>query len=67
MSEHAEIVRRLRIAREQQGLTYRELGRRCYLGASTIHAWENGDRSPTLFNLLNVARVLGFDLKLVER
>lgn len=67
MSRHSQIMQQLRVARQERGLSYAELGRRCNMGASTLHAWEHGHRSPVLENLIIVARVLGFNLKLEEK
>jgi len=51
-------VQRLRILREQRGLSQRELARLCGLSATQIHKYENNQSDPTSSNLANIAEVL---------
>jgi transcriptional regulator with XRE-family HTH domain len=59
------IGRRLRVEREQQGLTLRELGRRTGVSASTICQLEQGKSWTTLETLCRLSTELRLSLDMV--
>jgi len=50
---------RLRLIRESKGLSQRELGRICGLGANQINRYEGGTSEPTVQTLKTIASHLG--------
>jgi transcriptional regulator with XRE-family HTH domain len=50
---------RLRLLREHRGWSQRELARRCNLGDTQIHKYENEQSDPSSSNLSNIAEQLG--------
>lgn len=52
----------LKLAREQSGLSLRELGRRAGTSHATLLAYENGKKVPTVDTLERIARAAGFAL-----
>ena len=59
-----EVMQRLRVAREQQGLTQAQLGKRLEVSRATINRWETGERTPDLATLEKIAKALGLKLLL---
>lgn len=62
-----ELLEQLRAARLAQGLSQRELGERIGLPQSNIARLESGGADPSLSKILELARALDLDLKLVPR
>lgn len=58
----AEVVRRLREAREARGLSMNALASEAGLSQSMISRLENGAGNPTLDSLLRIAAVLNIEL-----
>lgn len=54
----ATVIRLLREERERQGISGKELAKRCSLNQSTISLTDRGLRKPTLETLLRMASVL---------
>jgi transcriptional regulator with XRE-family HTH domain len=54
----------IRDARLRTGLTQRELAGRASTSQSTIAAYENGRKTPTVDTLLRVLRAAGLDLRM---
>lgn len=54
----ATVIRLLREERERQGISGKELAKRCGLNQSTISLTDRGLRKPTLDTLLRMAAVL---------
>lgn len=67
MSAAADVVTTLRQARKAKGLTQRELGQRVGLPQSHISKIEGGAVDLQLSSLVEVARALDLELKLVPR
>ncbi len=57
--EYAEIGKRVRLAREEAGLSQEELGKLLNCSGVTISTWETGKRRISLEDLHSLARVLG--------
>ncbi|MCL6563107.1 MAG: helix-turn-helix domain-containing protein [Firmicutes bacterium] len=55
----AELGQRLRLCREAQGLSQRELAQRIHANQGTLSRWESGLRMPGGRSLLALARALG--------
>ena len=49
----------LKSYRKAAGLTQQALAERLHTGQSTIAQWENGDRTPPVKRLLDIAEALG--------
>ncbi|WP_422345409.1 helix-turn-helix domain-containing protein [Parasphingorhabdus sp.] len=62
-----ELLEQLRAARLAQNLSQRELGERIGLPQSNIARLESGGTDPSLSKILELARTLDLDLKLVPR
>jgi transcriptional regulator with XRE-family HTH domain len=60
-----QIVRCLRVAREEAGLSRHALSSRLRVRHGTIFEWEKGTSRPTLRHLMQWARELGFCLVIV--
>ena len=58
----AGVTRRLREAREAQGMSMNQLGSLAGLDQVTISRIEKGERSPTLRSLVKIAAALGVTL-----
>lgn len=58
----AGVTRRLREARETQGMSMNQLGSLAGLDQVTISRIEKGERSPTLRSLAKIAAALGVSL-----
>lgn len=58
----AGVTRRLRAAREAQGMSMNQLGSLAGLDQVTISRIEKGERSPTLRSLVKIAEALGVTL-----
>lgn len=56
---YAQIGQKVRLAREEAGLSQEELGNRLGCSGVTISSWETGKRRISLEDLHSVARVLG--------
>lgn len=54
----------IRIARQEEGLSQRDLARRAGTSQAAIAAYEAGKRSPTLDTLARVVRAAGRDLRI---
>ena len=54
----ATVIRLLREERDRQGISGKELAKRCGLNQSTISLTDRGLRKPTLDTLLRIAAVL---------
>ncbi|MCA1840743.1 MAG: helix-turn-helix transcriptional regulator [Actinomycetota bacterium] len=54
----------IRLGRQQQGLSQRELARRAKTSQTAIAAIETGKRSPSLDTLARVIRAAGLDLRI---
>lgn len=63
----AELLEQLRAARLAQGLSQRQLGERIGLPQSNIARLENGNTDPGLSKIIELARALDLDLKLIPR
>lgn len=63
------IAERLRRAREAQGVTQAEVGRRLGVAAGTVAAWESGAVEPSVGTLRRWAEAVGMRLvvELVDR
>lgn len=62
-----DLLEQLRAARISLGISQKELGERVGLPQSNIARFESGKINPRLSNLLEIARALDMDLKLVPR
>lgn len=62
-----ELIEQLRATRLAQGLSQRELGERIGLPQSNIARFESGGTDPSLSKMLELARALDLELKLVPR
>ena len=56
-----EIGRRIRLARENVGLSVRELAGRLRVNISTVYRFEDGDTEHTIPQLERIARAIGCD------
>jgi len=54
----------IRLARQQKGLSQRELARRAKTSQAAIAAYEAGRRSPSLDTLARIVRAAGSDLRI---
>lgn len=57
------VSRKVRKAREEQGLSLRQLSEKAHVSPSTIHKIESNQISPTLGTILKITRALGKDLQ----
>jgi transcriptional regulator with XRE-family HTH domain len=57
------VGRKVRKAREEQGLSLRQLSEKADVSPSTIHKIESNQISPTLGTILKITRALGKDLQ----
>lgn len=56
--EQAQLASRLKEAREEQGLTQRELAEKAGLTASAVSQFEGGKREPSFNSMVKLARAL---------
>jgi transcriptional regulator with XRE-family HTH domain len=61
-----EICEVIRVARERQGLTKRQLARRIGCSEATVSLWESGKRSPGVEAVEPLVEALGLDLASFE-
>lgn len=52
------VAERLKSYRKAVGLTQQDLAKKLHTGQSTVSQWENGERTPPVKRLLDIARVL---------
>lgn len=62
-----EFREKLITARRIRGISQQDLARRSGISVSTIKHIESGESRPTVYTLLRIADVLGYDVKLVKR
>jgi transcriptional regulator with XRE-family HTH domain len=67
MSYPEELVTTLKKAREKVGLSQRALAEKVGIPQSHVSKIESGKISPTISNLIEIARVLGFELMAVPK
>jgi transcriptional regulator with XRE-family HTH domain len=67
MSYPEELVATLKKAREKVGLSQRALAEKVGIPQSHVSKIESGKISPTISNLIEIARVLGFELMAVPK
>lgn len=60
-----KVVERLRILREERGISRYRLSKETGLSTSGLRHMENGDVTPTLFFLLRIASYLEVDLAVI--
>ena len=60
--ENAGVGERIRRAREAAGMSVPQLARRLGVEASSVKAWEDGDRDPRANRLRNLSGLLGVSL-----
>jgi transcriptional regulator with XRE-family HTH domain len=58
----AEFGKRLRAAREERGLSQRDLAERLHTGASQVSRYENGTQLPNVETLMALAGILHMDV-----
>ena len=53
------ISEQLKMYRKSAGMTQQALAKQLNTGQSTVAQWENGERTPPVKRLLEIAKVLG--------
>lgn len=62
MKEEKYFYTNLKYLRQLHGLTQGELGNKIRVDQTTIGRWEDGNREPTIGNVINIAKFFGVDL-----
>lgn len=66
--KHAQpIIRQLVDARKRQGISQAELGKKMGLPQSHLSKIESGETDPRMSSLIEIARLLGFELVLIPK
>ena len=58
-----EMGRKIKSARNERGITLRELGKMCELDYSAICRIESGQKDSHILTIINIADKLGVDIK----
>lgn len=59
----AALSDRIRELVASSGMTQAEIGRALGVGKSTVNKWVKGERTPTMQNLIELAELLGIEMK----
>lgn len=57
----------IRFFRTKKGITQKELAEKCGIAQATICSYENGNRIPCFYNMISIAKVLGFSLDIFKK
>lgn len=58
-----EIGQRIKRLRKAKNLTTLDLGMMLYVAQTTVWRWEHGERTPSVYMLVQLARVLGVSIQ----